>query len=81
MTTTIGFIVNDKDKEKIVSALNDKDVSAPCPRCSSLKFQVVGQSTLYIEGKKIMPTALIACTKCGFIAMHALGILDIAPML
>ena len=79
--------MNQQRKETIIKALKEKGVSLPCPRCKSSNFQVVGQTTLSMSenpsivslGGMVVPAALIACSKCGFITLHALGSLGLMP--
>jgi hypothetical protein len=74
-------------KEKIIKALQDRKVSQPCPRCQATGFDVVGQTSVALNdnpsvatlGGLVVPAALIACSQCGFITLHALGSLDLMP--
>ena len=72
---------------EIAVALNNKNVSQPCPRCSSKNFSVVGESEInviqptiakgMIAGlstvpvKTTIPIIIVTCDNCGFIAQHA----------
>ena len=79
--------MNHKDKDAIINALKEKNVVLPCPRCESSNFQVIGQTAISINenptvislGESAVPAALIVCTQCGFITMHALGSLGLIP--
>lgn len=70
-------------KEKIARALVSKGVKQPCPRCTSLNFEVVGQTNLmlnenpqaFVVGGPTVPTVVVACSNCGFITLHALGVI------
>lgn len=74
-------------KLKIAEALKEKGVTLPCPRCSGLNFEVVDQTVLSINdnlnmislGGQSVPAALVACSNCGFITFHALGLLNLIP--
>ncbi len=74
-------------KEKIAVALRDKGVKLPCPRCASANFEVVGQTLLPLNenpnvvnlGGPAIPAAIVACSNCGFITLHALGPLKLMP--
>lgn len=74
-------------KLKIAEALKNRGVKLPCPRCDGLNFEVVDQTALSINdnlnviklGGPSVPAALIACSNCGFITFHALGVLDLIP--
>ncbi len=74
-------------KLKIAEALKDKGVKLPCPRCGGLNFEVVDQTVLSINdnlnviklGGPSVPAALVACSHCGFITFHSLGVLNLMP--
>lgn len=74
-------------KLKIVEALKSKGVKLPCPRCGGINFEVVDQTALSINdnlnaiqmGGPSVPAALVACSQCGFITFHALGVLNLIP--
>jgi predicted nucleic-acid-binding Zn-ribbon protein len=75
------------NKEKIAQALYNKDVTLPCPRCTSSNFEVVGQTLLTLNedphivtlGGPALPSAIIACSNCGYITLHALSSLNLMP--
>ena len=79
--------MNQQNKEAIVRALKEKKVSQPFPRCGSFNFQVIGQTIISMnESPKIIslgeagvPAAVIVCSNCGFITLHALGSLGLMP--
>jgi len=61
-----------------IDALNSKGVSLPCPRCTSSRFSVVGESFISINddpntvtiGGPSIPTILVSCDNCGYITQH-----------
>lgn len=73
-------------KERIVKALTDRGVNAPCPRCGNNTFflldgyfrypleQRLGGATLHIGGPAV-PAVVTGCERCGFLASHAVGAL------
>ncbi len=73
-----------EEKIKLAQAFKNKGVKLPCPRCSSINFEVVGKTALPLNdnpqaiviGGPTVPAALLACSDCGFITLHALGILN-----
>jgi len=83
------------DRKKIIAALNKKDVSQPCPRCSSKDFSVIGESEIVVVRptqvqaigalkpigpvKTTMPTIIVTCDNCGYVAQHAQAALDLLP--
>jgi ribosomal protein S27AE len=81
--------MNPDEKTKIVKALEDRKAALPCPRCGSRSFTLVdgyfNQSIqpavgggLVIGGPAI-PSVVVVCTQCGFMAQHALGVLGLMP--
>jgi len=77
-------------QEQIIKALEAKNANKPCPRCPNLEFEVIGESMIpiYPEGGEFMigrlrrsrdgvPTVLVSCTNCGYIAQHATRPLDL----
>ncbi len=77
--------MNQSYKEKIAAKLYEKGVNQPCPRCASFNFEVVGQTLLalaenpqnIIVGGPAVPSAIIACSHCGFITLHAISALNL----
>ena len=76
------------DKQRIIKALMDTGASLPCPRCGNQNFSITeGYFAAVIQNdlKKLelggsnIPSAIVICPKCGFIAFHALGALDLLP--
>jgi predicted nucleic-acid-binding Zn-ribbon protein len=74
----------------IITALNSKSVTQPCPRCASKNFSIVGESEIIVTqppsggllglanlpSKTTMPIIIISCDNCGFIAQHAQAALN-----
>ena len=69
--------------DEYVQAIQSKGVDAPCPRCNNTRFDILGESTLPIQenpnvvqvGGPSIPVVIIACAQCGFITLHAQGVL------
>jgi len=76
-------------QEEIIKALHEKQASGPCPRCSNLQFEVIGETTITLNPKPSripgfpvarppkLPVVLVSCTNCGYIAQHASGLLGL----
>ena len=78
---------------EIVTALNKKKVSQPCPRCTAINFSVVGESEIFViqqpspfstvklglpsPTKTTMPTIIVTCDNCGYISQHAQATLGV----
>ena len=80
----------DKDEKKeIVARLDERGVRLSCPRCGNNSFAILdgyfNQSiqdelmTGLVVGGPSIPSVITACNKCGFMAQHALGALDLLP--
>lgn len=69
--------MNNKDKNRVIDALKEKGVDFPCPRCDGFDFEIVDQTNIILQEKKIMPSAIIVCSDCGFVTFHSLGVLGL----
>ncbi len=77
------------DREKIAGLLQGKGATNPCHRCGHTSFAVLeGYSNLILQddigrgiviGGPSVPVALVACSNCGAITLHALGALGLLP--
>lgn len=75
------------NKDDVVKKLTEKGALLPCSRCGSRSFTVLdGYSKVMLDneidgsiriGGPMVPVAVVACTKCGAITMHALGALGL----
>ncbi len=73
--------------EKIVEALKTRGVTRPCPRCGHLHFDFVAETLMTIQndpnvfgvGGQVVPLAIVACSNCGYLSEHALGVLGLMP--
>ena len=81
--------MTEEEKQKIITALQNKQALLPCPRCSKQKFTILDgyfnqtiqqhiQAGLIIGGPSV-PSAVIVCDNCGYMSQHALGILGLMP--
>ena len=80
--------LSSEDRAKIAKALLDHGAGLPCPRCANNSWNIVdgyinhpisdivGQLIL---GGPVLPTIVVVCTKCGFLAEHAAGVLGLMP--
>jgi predicted nucleic-acid-binding Zn-ribbon protein len=78
----------DKQKQgQIIKALEEKNVTQPCPRCRNLEFEVLGETKIELHtgptiiglpGNRLyLPVFLISCKRCGYIAQHAAAMLGL----
>lgn len=77
-------------KMAIAKKLEDRGATLPCPRCGSTKFSIIDglfnqtlQTTLdgFVLGGPSIPTAIVACNKCGYLSQHALGALGLLSLM
>ena len=78
-----------KNRQKeIMKALEEREAKLPCPRCANRSFTLVdGYFNHFIQqelsgvsiGGPSIPTAVVVCNKCGWLAEHALGVLGLLP--
>lgn len=73
-------------KKKVAAALEERKALRPCPRCGHEGFTMVDglfnqplQKELggLVIGGPAVPSVVIACTNCGFLSQHALGMLGL----
>ena len=74
-------------KDEVAKKLTEKGALQPCSRCGSRSFSILdGYSKIMLDkevdgnirlGGPMVPVAIVACTKCGAITMHALGALGL----
>lgn len=77
--------LTDEQKGKILKALSDRGVTRPCARCGNPQFSLIdtlsaiplGDGKSIIIGGQVVPSAVVACTKCGAVSFHALGVLGL----
>lgn len=78
--------ISQEQKDKIVKALTDRGATKSCPRCGNDKFTLLDgyfnqpiQTDLkgMVLGGPSIPSAVVACNRCGFLSQHALGILGL----
>ncbi len=75
--------------ERTIAALKSKGISGTCPRCSRQSWTVellgVLVTTYPAAGAVFsippphLPSAVLTCTHCGFMAMHNLKVLGVTP--
>jgi ribosomal protein L37E len=80
--------INEVRKDGIIKALTDRGANLPCPRCGNNTFtlldgyfnQVIQEDPKGIVlGGRTIPSAVIACNRCGYLSQHALGTLGMLP--
>jgi ribosomal protein S27AE len=80
------FSINEKNR--IMAALESRGATKPCPRCGNDVFAILdGYINHFVQtrpgdviiGGPSVPTAVVVCTKCGWLAEHALGGLQLLP--
>ena len=80
--------LSQEQQQAIIAALERAEARAPCPRCGNASFTLLGGyfvHHLQFGGADFsfvnpsVPTAVVACNRCGFLAQHALGALGLLP--
>ena len=83
-------MISQEKKEKIIQKLNEKfnSTEIKCPMCGNNHFIIGdGYFNSFIQdnfkninlGGPSIPSIPIICNKCGFISLHALGVLGLLP--
>lgn len=77
-----------EQKHRIVEALAKVGARLPCPRCGNTNFTLVDgyfnqpvQAELggLVLGGPSVPSAVVVCNQCGYLAQHAIGVLGLLP--
>ena len=80
--------LSQEQKNAIIAALEKAGARAPCPRCGNAAFTLLGGYFVhhlqfglpdFSFANPSVPTAVVACNRCGFLAQHALGALGLLP--
>ena len=81
--------LSDETQQNIIKELEGRGATQPCPRCGNREFVLVdGFFNQWLQPEPIggliiggptVPTVVLACQKCGFLAQHALGALGLLP--
>ncbi len=80
--------ISEERRKEIVDKLAEVGASSPCPRCRNNEFSLVDgyfnqtiQTNLrgMVLGGPSLPTVVVVCTRCGYVAQHALGTLGLLP--
>lgn len=79
-------MITKEEKEEIVKVLIEKLPHMECPMCHNRHFIIADGYTMLgvqdvkdqvILGGQSMPVIGLACSQCGFISFHSLGILGL----
>lgn len=71
---------------KIIKELEKRGAIKPCSRCSHNKFTLLGDLARVDQqkdfksvrlGGNAIPCAMVACSNCGNVSFHAIGILGL----
>lgn len=72
--------------QAIVDALNTRGADLDCPRCKNENFQIAGETAVPLnwtphnqEPTPYIQVVIVVCSKCGYLAHHALGSLGLLP--
>lgn len=79
--------LSEEEKQDIARRLNERGVVQPCPRCDTNNWFIAdgyarvslqdSPSSPYLLGGRGIPAAILVCTNCGYLSLHAAGILGI----
>ncbi len=74
-----------EQKKKLQQALVKANAEGPCPRCGAIQFEIPDELSLleivrkpgypFLTAQRGYLCANIFCSKCGFVAQHALHLL------
>jgi len=75
-------------RQRATDALKTKNAVKPCPRCGNQSFTLIdGMFKHFLQlrledtaiGGPSVPTIVVGCTNCGWLAEHAMGALGLLP--
>lgn len=74
-------------RAEIVKRLQERGVNRPCGRCGGDKFTLVDGYAVFglvmeLESEhveRLLPSACIACGRCGYLTFHTLAPLGLLP--
>jgi ribosomal protein S27AE len=68
---------------RLAQLLKQKKADRPCPRCGHVHFSIVGETGIGINPPGMaglstshIPATVVACSKCGYLSLHANAILE-----
>jgi len=72
------------NQARFTEALNSKKASASCISCGSNNWALMPQAAILSQWVNVMPAPGIPvcaaiCNNCGFLRLHALGVLGLLP--
>jgi len=80
--------LSEEQKQRIISALEERGAKFPCPRCGNISFVLLdgyqnnpltSKIGAIVLGGANVPAVIVACARCGWLAQHALGPLGLLP--
>ena len=81
-------MLSQAQKDEIIEVLKSRGATLPCPRCSNNDFTLLDgyfnqaiQAELkgMVLGGQSVPSVVVACSRCGYLSQHALGVLGLLP--
>jgi ribosomal protein S27AE len=68
-------------RKRIVDKLQERGVNRPCGRCGHDKFTLIDGFAVFglvmkLESEhveRLLPSACVACSKCGYVTFHTLA--------
>lgn len=79
--------MTEEQRDRIVVALKERGVERPCEACGNSNFSLVEEvAQLMLSSRpglltpQGIPAAVLACTRCGNLRFHALGVLGLIDL-
>jgi hypothetical protein len=83
------------EAKSAIDALRSRGAVLPCPRCGNTQFTLLDQifsqpvvnelattlAAAFVSRGPTIPSVVTACTRCGFLSHHALGVLGLIASL
>jgi len=89
----LGDRMTPEQAQEVIQALKTRGVRLPCPRCGYGHFTLLegffsqpisgfptaASGAMAFSAGPTVPSVVTACTRCGFLSQHALGVLGLIP--
>jgi hypothetical protein len=93
LVNLLSGMMSPEQAREVIQALRARGVTLPCPRCGNNDFTLLegffnqpvsgdltaASGTMAFSSGPTVPSVVTACSKCGFLSQHALGVLGLLP--
>lgn len=82
--------MNELEKQKIIDTIKQKGATNNCPRCNQKDFtllegyfipEIIPTIPVFFPTSASVRSIVIVCNNCGYMSQHAMGILELLPII